>query len=151
MATDMVNFREFADNFELSILLTDSCIDLPGPKIIYANFNCLKMTGYSLEELTGKTPRIFQGEKTDRSVLSKIRQCLIDGTVFIGATVNYRKDGSEYLMNWIIKPIFLDGHKYFYAIQDDMTNGLLRSLAEVKFLQLNLLSKLPEKSNVPNS
>jgi PAS domain S-box-containing protein len=134
MATDMEKFQNFADNSKLSILLTDSHIDPPGPKIVYANANLLRMTGYSLEELLGKTPRIFQGAKTDRVVLDRIRQCLIDGTVFAGATVNYRKDGSE----------------YFYAIQTDLTNGLLEALEEVKTLQLNLLAKLPEKNDVSN-
>jgi PAS domain S-box-containing protein len=151
MATDMEKFHNFADNSALSILLTDCHIDPPGPRIIYANANLLKMTGYSLDELLEKTSRIFQGAKTDRAVLDKIRQCLIDGTVFAGATVNYRKDGGEFLMSWTVEPIFLDGVKYFYAIQTDITNGLLKALEEVKTLQLNLLSKLPENQNVSNS
>ena len=147
----MERFQKFAENSDLSILLTDSKIDPPGPKIIYANTNLLKMTGYSLEELIGKTPRIFQGANTDRSVLDKVRACLIDGTPFSGATVNYKKDGSQFLMSWTLEPILLDGQKYFYAIQTDLTRGLLRALDEVKILQINLLAKLPESNNVSNS
>jgi len=131
MATDMERFQSSADVSELSILLTDSHIDPPGPKIVYANPNCLRMTGYTLEELIGKTPRIFQGA--------------------VGTTINYRKDGSELLMSWTVETIFLDGIKHFYAIQTDLTNGLLKALNEVKDLQMNLLSKLPEKNNVSNS
>jgi PAS domain S-box-containing protein len=148
---DMEKFQEFADNSDLSILLTDSKIDPPGPKIVYANANLLKMTGYSLEELIGKTPRIFQGASTDRSVLDRVRACLVDGTPFSGATTNYKKDGTPFIMSWTLEPIVLDGEKYFYAIQTDLTGGLLRALEEVKILQINLLAKLPESNNVSNS
>ena len=147
----MERFQKFAANSDLSILLTDSKIDPPGPKIVYANPNLLKMTGYSLEDLLGKTPRIFQGANTDRSVLDRVRACLVDGTPFSGATVNYKKDGSQFLMSWTLEPIVLDGAKYFYAIQTDLTGGLLRALDEVKILQTNLLAKLPESNNVSNS
>ena len=145
---DLKRFQEFADKSDLSILLTDSKIDLPGPKIIYANDNLLKMTGYSLKELLGKTPRIFHGENTDRSVLDKVRACLIDGTPFSGVTTNYKKDGTPFLMSWTLESVVLDGVKYFYAIQSDLTEGLLRALEEVKALQINLLAKLSESHNV---
>lgn len=139
---DMEKFQEFAENSKLSILLTDAKIDPPGPKIVYANGNLLKMTGYSLEELIGKTPRIFQGTNTDRSILDKVRSCLVDGTPFSGTTVNYRKDGSQFLMSWTLEPIQLNGAKYFYAVQTDLTGGLLKALEEVKILQNSLLEKL---------
>lgn len=147
----MERFQNFADNSELSILLTDSKIDPPGPQIIYANANMLKMSGYTIEELLGRTPRIFQGVNTDRSVLARVRACLVDGTQFSGATVNYKKDGTEFLMSWTLEPIILDGIKYFYAIQTDMTGGLLKALDEVKILQTSLLAKLPEPNNVSNN
>lgn len=146
----MEKFQKFADNSELSILLTDSKIEPPGPQIVYANANLLKMSGYTFEELVGRTPRVFQGVNTDRQKLNEMRQCLISGTRFSGAVINYRKDGSEFLMSFTIEPIDLDGTKYFYAVQTDMTGGLLKALEEVKMLQTSLLAKLPEPNNVSN-
>ena len=144
---DMDRFRKFAESSDLSIMLTDSKIDPPGPKIIYANKNLINVTGYFLEELLGKTPRILQGEYTDRAVLDKVRACLVDGVPFSGVTTNYKKDGTPFLMSWTLEPITLDGVKYFYAIQTDLAGGLLKALEEVKILQNSLLNKLPELSD----
>ncbi|MEJ7913717.1 MAG: PAS domain S-box protein [Chitinophagaceae bacterium] len=44
----------------------------PGPRIIYVNAAFTKMTGYSSEEVIGKTPRMLQGPKTDRNELNRL-------------------------------------------------------------------------------
>lgn len=88
-----------------SILITELDLEKPGPKIVYVNDGFTKMTGYSKEEVIGKTPRILQGEKTDRHVLDRLKQRLIDGQAFFGHTVNYKKDGSEFVNQWDIHPL----------------------------------------------
>tara|TARA_R100001143_G_scaffold63597_2_gene73287 strand:- start:532 stop:1797 length:1266 start_codon:yes stop_codon:yes gene_type:complete len=88
-----------------SILITSLHLEAPGPQIVYVNDGFTKMTGYSREEVIGKTPRILQGEKTDRAVLDKLKQRLKDGQAFFGHTVNYRKDGTEFINQWDIHPL----------------------------------------------
>lgn len=88
-----------------SILITDLQLDAPGPKIVYVNDGFTKMTGYSKEEAIGATPRILQGEKTDRAVLDKLKYRLKEGLAFFGHTVNYRKDGTEFINQWDIHPL----------------------------------------------
>ncbi|MGN8225719.1 PAS domain-containing protein [Gracilimonas sp. BCB1] len=88
-----------------SILITDLDLEKPGPKIVYVNEGFTKMTGYTKEEVLGKTPRILQGEKTDRNVLDRLKKRLIEGQAFFGHTVNYRKDGSEFINQWDIHPL----------------------------------------------
>jgi two-component system cell cycle sensor histidine kinase/response regulator CckA len=88
-----------------SIVITDAKIDLPGPRIIFINPAYTKMTGYTAAEAIGKTPRILQGSRTDKAVLSRLRKNLEQGETFHGETVNYRKDGSEYDQEWQIAPI----------------------------------------------
>jgi PAS domain S-box-containing protein len=88
-----------------SILVTKLELDKPGPEIVYVNEGFTKMTGYSRDEVLGKTPRILQGPKTDRAVLFKLRQRLSEGQSFFGHTVNYRKDGSEFINQWDIHPL----------------------------------------------
>ena len=79
-----------------AILITDAELDLPGPRIVFVNPAFTKMTGYTAEEVIGKTPRILQGPRTDKTVLSRLRQTLERGEVFEGEAVNYRKDGKEF-------------------------------------------------------
>lgn len=88
-----------------SILITELSLEKPGPKIVYVNDGFTRMTGYSKEEAIGKTPRMLQGEKTDRHVLDRLKERLIEGQAFFGHTVNYRKDGSEFINQWDIHPL----------------------------------------------
>ncbi len=88
-----------------SILITELDLESPGPKIVYVNDGFTRMTGYEKEEVIGKTPRILQGEKTDRKVLDRLKKRLIEGQAFFGHTVNYKKDGSEFINQWDIHPL----------------------------------------------
>lgn len=88
-----------------SILITELELDEPGPRIVYVNDGFTKLTGYAKEEVIGKTPRILQGPKTDKAVLKKLKQRLKEGKSFFGQTVNYRKDGSEFVNQWDIHPL----------------------------------------------
>lgn len=123
-----------------SIIITTEDLDMPGPKIIYVNPEFTKMFGYSLEEILGKTPRIFQGPKTDRLVLQRLKNDLLQGKVFFGQAINYRKDGSEFWNEWHIEPIRDENglNTYYIAIQRDITQ---RKMAEESILQKNLALK----------
>ena len=106
-----------------SIAITDAELDLPGPRIIFVNPAFTQMTGYTAEEVIGKTPRILQGPRTDKTVLHRLRQNLRLGETFEGETVNYRKDGKEFDLEWQIAPLRDAGGKttHFVSIQRDIT------------------------------
>src|SRR5215470_8598257 len=88
-----------------SVLITTAQLDLPGPQIVYVNPAFTRMTGYAREEVIGKTPRMLQGPKTDRSVLNRLRRDCAEGKVFHGEVINYRKDGSEFCLDWTVAPL----------------------------------------------
>ena len=88
-----------------SILITELELQQPGPRIVYVNDGFTRMTGYSREEVLGKTPRILQGPKTDRAILDRLKRRLIEGQAFFGHTINYRKDGTEFINQWDIHPL----------------------------------------------
>jgi two-component system, cell cycle sensor histidine kinase and response regulator CckA len=106
-----------------SIVITDAELDLPGPRIIFVNPAFTRMTGYTAEEAIGKTPRILQGPRTDKTVLRRLRQNLERGEVFEGEAINYRKDGTEFNLEWQIAGLRNIGGKitHFVAIQRDIT------------------------------
>ncbi len=63
------------------------------------------MTGYEADEIVGETPRILQGPRTDRAVLDRLRRELESARPFSGQTFNYRKVGTEYVLDWAIAPV----------------------------------------------
>jgi two-component system, NtrC family, sensor kinase len=107
-----------------SIVITDAELDLPGPRIVFVNPAYTKMTGYTAAEAIGKNPRILQGPRTDKAVLQRLRKNLEQGEVFAGETINYRKDGTEFDLEWQIAPIRNTSGKttHFVAIQRDTTD-----------------------------
>ena len=106
-----------------SIVITELTLESPGPRIVYVNEGFERMTGYSREEVIGKTPRILQGPKTDRETLDRLRESLIEGKSFFGQTINYRKDGSEFINQWDIHPLVnFDGKiTHWVSYQHDIT------------------------------
>ncbi|QEP43408.1 PAS domain S-box protein [Ectothiorhodospiraceae bacterium BW-2] len=105
-----------------SIVITTADIDQP--QILYANPAFCQMTGYTLEELRGKTPKLFQGPKTNHKVIQRLVANLREDRPFHGSTTNYRKDGSSYPVEWNITPIKeRNGNILCYiSIQKDLTN-----------------------------
>lgn len=119
-----------------SILITEMSLDNPGPRIVYVNDGFTKMTGYSLDEAVGQTPRILQGPKTDRAVLDKLKHSLRNGRAFFGQTINYRKDGTEFVNQWDIHPLLdtTGNITHWVSYQHDITE---RKRAELSILNTN--------------
>ncbi|NBB93706.1 MAG: diguanylate cyclase [Gammaproteobacteria bacterium] len=115
-----------------SILITDA--DLDHPRIVYVNPAFCQMTGWGREEVLGKTPAILQGEETDRAVTQRLRRALEAGHEFEGRTINYRKDGQRFHIEWRTSPVRNHGGEvtHYLAIQRDITAQvrLLRRLQE---------------------
>ncbi|MCG8308846.1 MAG: PAS domain S-box protein [Cytophagales bacterium] len=105
-----------------SVLITSSELDAPGPTIIYVNPAFEKMTGWKRSEVIGMTPRILQGAKTDYKIFRDLRDRLSKGEIWSGRTVNYKKDGSEFYMEWSIVPInYGSDHQQYLSVQKDVT------------------------------
>ncbi len=118
-----VDARLMLEEMTESVLVTTTELDRPGPLIIYVNPAFERMTGWSREDVLGKSPRILQGPKTDPSIFKDMRDLLNRGEPWQGQTINYRKDGSEFVMEWSIVPIRDDHgklHRYL-AVQRDVT------------------------------
>ncbi len=106
-----------------SVLVTTADLESPGPFILYVNPAFEQMTGWMKEEVLGKSPRILQGPKTEFSIFKDLRKKLERGEVWTGRTVNYRKDASEFHMEWSITGIKNEhGKIYQYlAVQKEVT------------------------------
>jgi PAS domain S-box-containing protein len=83
-----------------SIVITEAGEGYP---IVYVNNAFCELTGYGPHEIMGKSPSILQGPNTDPEVIQRLNQNIADGELFHGQAINYRKDGSEFMMEWKIR------------------------------------------------
>jgi PAS domain S-box-containing protein len=88
-----------------SIIVTGPALDPPGPEIVYANDAHLRLFGYRRDEVVGRSPRMYQGPKTDRAALDQVRRALEAGEPVESEAVNYRKDRSAFVLQWEIAPV----------------------------------------------
>ena len=94
-----------------------------GPRILYANEAYVKMSGYTLEEIIGKTPRIMQGAGTDPATREKIRKALKRWKPIVVEILNYSKTGREFWVELSIVPIADEKgwYTHWVSIQRDVT------------------------------
>lgn len=106
-----------------SVVITTPSLEGEHPKILYVNDAFTQMSGYAKEEIIGKTPRILQGEKTDKEVLKRLKECLKNEEYFEGKTINYTKEGKEYWVEWNISPVYDKEKKLiaFLSLQKDIS------------------------------
>ena len=88
-----------------SIMITEVGAHADDHKIVYVNRAFTEMTGFTPEEVVGKTPSLLQGPKTDQAVLDELKKNLESESDFHGKTINYRKNGSEFMIEWKVIPI----------------------------------------------
>ena len=96
----------------------------PGPEIVYVNEAFTEKTGYTPEEVIGKTPRILQKEGTNRNDLDKVRQALEKKESVRVTLRNFSKKGNEYWVDLSILPLPDKNGKvtHFAAIQRDISD-----------------------------
>jgi PAS domain S-box-containing protein len=83
-----------------SVMVTDA-----DHRIVHTNAAFTELTGYAQSEVAGHTPGFLQGPKTDQAVIDRLHRTLDAGEVFEGSTVNYRKDGSAFDIQWRVVPV----------------------------------------------
>ncbi len=97
-------------------------LDAPGPRIVYANPATATMSGWTVADLLGQSPRVFQGPGTDRATLAKVRQALAAAEPVTVEVVNYRRDGTPFDVELDITPVHDQGNlTHFIAIQTETT------------------------------
>lgn len=152
---EAIPFHDIVSLCKDAILVTEaSRFEEPGPKIIYANQAFLDLTGYTWDEIAGKTPRILQGEQTDPQARSRIRKALSAQRPIRETILNYRKDGTAYWNEMTIYPLKNDYNEviYYVGVQRDVSKRKQREeqvqIANQQLLQSNVeLKELDEMKN----
>ena len=97
--------------------------NLPDCPVIYANPAFYRITGYSEEEVIGRNCRFLQGPGTNPRHIKALREAIENGEAINVEIVNHRKDGSRFVNELHLSPIFGDDGevRYIFGIQHDVT------------------------------
>lgn len=86
------------NNWDLKTRLREEVVIVTDAKlnIVFASHNMIKMNGYVESEVLGKNPKIFQGDVTDLTISSEIRDSISLHQPFEKTVMNYKKNGDVY-------------------------------------------------------
>jgi PAS domain S-box-containing protein len=103
-----------------SIILTDT-----KGNIEYANPTALKITGYTLEDLKGKNPRIFSSGEKPKNDYINLWETILSGKEWRGEFHNKKKNGDLFWELASISPIINEKGEIinFLAVKEDITKS----------------------------
>jgi PAS domain S-box-containing protein len=104
--------------------------------IEYINPKFSEVTGYSSEEVIGRTPDMFKSGQTESELYQSLWSTIISGHVWQGKFLNRKKNGELYWEAASIAPVFDEGGgiTHFVAVKEDIT---FRKKAEEEIEALN--------------
>jgi diguanylate cyclase (GGDEF)-like protein/PAS domain S-box-containing protein len=119
----------------------------PGPRIVFVNEAFERRTGYTPEEVLGRTPRLLQGPATQRSELDRIRAAMEQWQPARVDLINYKKSGEAFWVDLEVSPVWDAARKltHWVAVGRDITE---RKTAEEKIQYLAFydpLTRLPNR------
>ncbi len=93
------------------------------PNIIFVNSAFTDMTGYPAEEVIGKSPVLFFGQKSDILEFDKLKTAIQEYKECFIEMISYKKSGEEFWVNFSMIPVTnKDGeHSHWISIQRDVT------------------------------
>jgi PAS domain S-box-containing protein len=98
---------------------------LPDRPIIFVNQEFTRVTGYSMEEVVGKSCRLLQGRGTSEETAKVMSRAFKMHEEVKVELKNYKKDGSEFVNLLTMKPM-VDGKgrlMFYVAVQFDLSAG----------------------------
>jgi PAS domain S-box-containing protein len=117
-------------------------------KVVWANEGFMRLSGYALEEMLGRTPgSLLCGPETDAAETARMSEAVKTGSFCVAELVNYAKDGRRYIVRIEIEPIRSpDGAVTgFMAIETDVTRQreIERELGESEARFRSLVNNIP--------
>ena len=91
--------------------------------ILWVNAAFTRMTGYALDEVIGKNPRLLKSGEHPTVFYEGLWATIVSGNSWTGEMTNRRKDGSTYVEEQTITPVRGAGGmiSHFIAVKQDRT------------------------------
>lgn len=127
------------------------------PKIVYANPQFEKLTGYSLDEIYDQGPCILFGEKTDLQNIADIKKTISKRVPWEGPVVIYTKTREEFVAYFKIVPIinpvdeivyyscFVQNFEQFLTCNNEENCGVLNAFVDSLFEHYDYFQNLSEQ------
>ena len=111
-------FEIICEHSNLVVFITDK-----KGNIVFANKNLEKVTGYRIEEVIGKNPRIFSAKVLPKEFYENLWNTLLNGENWEGVFINRKKDGTIYYEKATLSPIKNNKGEidYFIALKYEIT------------------------------
>jgi PAS domain S-box-containing protein len=91
---------------------------LPDCPIVFSSDGFCEYTGYTHQEIEGKNCRFLQGPETKRDDVDKIRHAIQERIPTTVNLLNYRKDGTTFINEFFISPLFDTHHNLVYVSRE---------------------------------
>jgi PAS domain S-box-containing protein len=111
----------------VAVVITD-----PRGKISYINRKFTKSTGYSLEEMLGKNPRILNSGYSPREMYVTLWQTVLAGKEWQGEFRNQKKNGEVFWESAVISPIVDETGKITHLV------GMKQDITEQRAMESEL-------------
>ncbi len=130
------------ENVPVSIIITDKNL-----KIEYVNDYFLKITGFSKNDVLGKTPSSLSQQKFSKELIQNIYTKTSKGQVWNGVLVNRKKNGEVYWDEVRVKAIFDENGNItnYFSVHTDITEKL-RLTEELKMANETLEVKVKQRT-----
>ncbi len=134
-------FESVIRNANDAVIITEAePLNMPGPRIVYVNDAFTKMTGYTKEEVIGKTPRILQGPLSDKNEIKKLSDAIGKWQSYEIELINYTKAGEPFWVNFSVVPIADEKGWFTHWISIQRETSVRRKNDEEKKILIDELS-----------
>ena len=115
---EIIKLSQVVEQSSSSIVITDT-----EGNIEYVNKRFTELTGYTMEDVQGKTPRILKSEKTPPETYKNLWETITAGKTWQGEFFNKKKNGGLYRERVNISPIKNAAGEItrFVSVKDDIT------------------------------
>ena len=114
-------------------------------KIIYVNDKFVEISGYSRDELIGKTHSVISSKEMTKEFYAELWKSISNGDVFQGVIKNRSKNGKIFWSDTTIYPIKNTNHEIieYMAIKHDLTK-IFELNDEIEYTQREIIYKMGE-------